>query len=654
MTDHSKWLATAAIALTAMYADAKVTIPSTMFSTDFATYGEVGMTYLPEEWHTYGNGEIPLPEYRDWFGDDGDGPYYVIRKAEASWGAYSNSSFMTNTPADEWLVTPSIHIESDDALLTFTALATGSYSKSDFMVMVSDTGFTPDDFNRVPIAAKSIWSSMSSVSTSTYSAVVKGYAGKDVHIAFINRSSDAGLLGFNDIHVAPFNVGVDNHTPTVLPAGTLFNISLSATVATPQTCEFLTATLVLPDGSRSEITKECRITSAGTKVELSFPEEYRMTDEPFRYRIEIRPELEGLEAAVVEETIEVPMSSYRPVVLIEEFTGTWCVNCPRGIAFMEYYHDRYTGNDGHGKVIGVALHSNDMMSMTDPSYLNSAMTAVGVNGYPGASFNRAVGGDPSEKAIVEELLAGDCYSDIRIDRVDFTSGDETIDVRYTVRNGYSKNDIGQRVAFIITEDNVRGTDMSWCQQNGLSGVSQTAVENTYGAGLWKYFQPFAQGSSVILYTDIAYEHVARGIFPDYRGHALEGPCQADTGRQETYSMPLPSKVMVDSNINVVAVLMDAETGRVLSADETGYGRFNKDLTDVDRVEGASGLIEICGKNIYVKSSGGVAVDVFACDGTKVLGAEGREGDTIGLQSLHGVHIVRASSSEGTESIKTVL
>lgn len=640
-------------AMMAMPALAGIMVPSTVFSIDFADYGEAGMTYLPAEWHTFGCGETPLEPYSEMFGEDG--PYYVVHKAATYWGAYSNSSYVSNTPADEWLVTPPIHMESDVALLTFTAMATGTWNASEFRVMVSDKGFTPDDFTKAPVADKQLRSSEYSVNTSGFSAVVKGYAGKDVRLAFVNRSSDAGLLGFNNIEVAPYHVEIANDTPSVLPAGSLFNISMTATVSTPVVCSGLTAVLILPDGSRETLELNPRLTSGGTKVALAFPGEYRMPEDGFSYTVEILPGMEGAEAAVYTGTIDAPTSFYAPVVLVEEFTGSWCGNCPRGMAFMDYYHDRFNGADGQGRVIGVALHSNDMMSMTNPDYLNASMTAVGVTGYPGASFNREVGGDPSDVATVEQMMGRDCFSSIRIDRVDFHPGDEEIGVAYTVRNAFSRDDIGERVAFIVTESDVRGNNQGWNQANFLSGYSQQAVENTYGSELVPYFIPFISGSSTISYTDIAYEHVARGIYPDYNGVRLEGACEADAERRGSYTLPVDRKIINEEHINVVAVLLDADNGQVLSADETAYDRFNLDLTAVDALSADSGrpLAFVEGRGIRIAGENPVNVEIYGADGRILFEGALPGGGWLDMSRIPGFCIVRVVSGEESTVLKGV-
>ncbi len=80
---------------------------------------------------------------------------------------------------------------------------------------------------------------------------------------------------------------------------------------------------------------------------------------------------------------EVSVFNMAPVhqALMEEYTGTWCGYCPRGWAAMEYIKENYPD------FITAAYHNDDPMTITT-SY------PVSVSGFPSASFDRSVLGDP--------------------------------------------------------------------------------------------------------------------------------------------------------------------------------------------------------------------------------------------------------------------
>lgn len=71
--------------------------------------------------------------------------------------------------------------------------------------------------------------------------------------------------------------------------------------------------------------------------------------------------------------------------LMEEYTGTWCGWCPRGMAAMEAMTELY-GDD----FVGVAFHNGDAMQITN-NYPKE------ISGYPGSTLDRVGGSiDPFE------------------------------------------------------------------------------------------------------------------------------------------------------------------------------------------------------------------------------------------------------------------
>lgn len=92
------------------------------------------------------------------------------------------------------------------------------------------------------------------------------------------------------------------------------------------------------------------------------------------------PNLSASAKARVVFTPSIPVN--RPMV--EEYTGLWCGNCPRGYVALEYLKEHY-GAD----FVAAAWHNSDPMAVSS-AYPNS------VPGYPFAYVNRKIALDPSE------------------------------------------------------------------------------------------------------------------------------------------------------------------------------------------------------------------------------------------------------------------
>lgn len=609
---------------------------------------------LPQGWTTYGTGNVAQELWQQMFGDKGEAPYYRVAKIAGFDGAWSNSTYHYEAEANEWLVTPPIHISSDSQLLRLTALAYGSAANNRYRVLVSEAGQEQESFKRNPVLNTTLRSTTYEVASKDSYVALNGYAGKDICLAFVNKSQDAGLLGFTDIVIESYYLDVNNLTPMVLPSGSEFNIAASFSVRTPVNVDRFTVTLSTSTGFTETCVIEQTCDISGTRFAVEFPG-FKLDESGLDYTLTVTPDFEGAEPTVITGEVSTPISSYEPVAVIEEFTGTWCSNCPRGTAFLNFYHDYFTGHDGKIKAIGIAIHSSsDPMLMEDPSYLNTAYNISGAKGYPSAFFNRTTLGDPSDRNIVEETANTRSYSKINIRKVGYSKG-MPLRVDYSVENSYSMKSMNHRVALVVVENDVTGPDEEYYQVNGLAGVSKTAVINTYGEELWPYFRQFAEGEQVILGSQISYNHVARGIYPDYYGEAITSACTALEPVDFNRSIPMPAQVADPANIAVIALLLDGNTGNVLGADEVEAVDFNKDLTAVETVAAAGASVSLAGNTLLVSAESDAEVSIYSVDGRQVLSASVPTGfSTVDCSSLSGVVIVNVRTADGAVSVSKLM
>lgn len=170
-------------------------------------------------------------------------------------------------------------------------------------------------------------------------------------------------------------------------------------------------------------------------------------------------------------------------VLVEEFTGTWCGWCPRGIVTMEELRETYTD----GSVIPVAVHYKDeMSSSTFSSVINSFAT-----GFPSAVMNR--------QTYINYLYPTDnCISEIEtyksypaLAKVTATArfNEDKSAMVFDTKSSFSfDNDKASELyalAFVVTEDNVGPYYQTNYYAGGSSGTlpgwsdKPEAVENVY-------------------------------------------------------------------------------------------------------------------------------------------------------------------------------
>lgn len=639
-----------AVVAAAFSAGAQSTSPVTYFE-DFSKLGQNGDP-LPSEWVTYGVGEVPMPEWQDVFGNDGKAPYYRLMNINGYWGAFSNSSFIEDVESDEWLVTPKIHINYDEEIIMLTVGAygkAGSSALNEFSVFVSETGNTKEDFDRAPAGQSYIYGKISKLNTKRVAIPLRGYAGKDVYLAFVNRSKDSALCGLTELSIARYYVSATDHTLRVLPEGSKTNISLTVDINTPYEIDGFNVSLSTSTGVKSEVKIDRPVNIVGKTFNITFPEEIVVPKEGVTYTVTIDPGIEGTDAFEMKGIISTPSRTYTPVAVIEELTGTWCGFCPRGAAYLDYYTSKY--NSDKGRAIGIAVHYNDLMEISGREYLTTLQNRMGTTSFPMAYFQRTIQNDPGTPRAVEIIMETPSYSKVSIDKVDFHPETERkMTVDFSVENAYDMEALDQRVVFVVIENDVKpsGDNLEgWSQANQYSGITQTAIEQAYGDELWPFFQPYCEAPNPIPYQDITYQHVARGIFPEFDGILLNASCKAEEKVAFQTTFDCPTIVDKDENVAVVALLIDDKNKRIITADEMPYALFNGS-NGIEAVA-EDGNISIVNANgmLSVKAHEAMAVELVGIDGMAKARYESGDGTlSVPAADFSGIMIVKVTTANG--------
>ncbi len=242
-------------------------------------------------------------------------------------------------------------------------------------------------------------------------------------------------------------------------------------------------------------------------------------------------------------------TEYTANLLVEECTGTWCQWCPGGIEFMNRAVEAFE----EGRVIPIAAHltqSTSIDPMNCSTYLNWANTYSA--GFPTAIVNRRPDFRfvPNTESIIEYAM--EMLDDVSLEptyatvAAKATLSDDKKNVNATVDVTFSF-DITKakyRVAFILTEDNVG----PYAQTNGYD-----AKNHMFG---WE-----KKGSPV----SMTYNHVAR-YYKSYPGIENSLPATITGGKTMQYSTSIPAtNVDNTANMNLVAIVMDMETGKVINS-----------------------------------------------------------------------------------------
>lgn len=617
-------------------------------------FAQVIETYYTEDFHNgFANGMTR--EDRDGFKVSGDVSSIDAALGNARYGwvfmnrsysdlcAASPSKYTNGGVSDDWLSTPAIELPDVDNLAFIWEGRSYSADEPDgYRILVSTTGPVKEDFTDEPIAVITA----EPTDWTKHYASLDAYRGQTVYIAI--HSNTAGFI-----------LQIDN-----------LEVSQLEQMADAITLEDLTQQL-LPEGE-NRLVLEGRlntefgsiITSADLKVKYDGGE-YNGTitsftpasDGSLTFRAELPIEVPvsgclsytyevtaaGMSDSCSGEVYNPGPSDYVRRVVIEERTGTWCPYCIRGLAAIDESKERYPDN-----YIGIAVHNDDVM--TD-SYYDGAIAQFCDAGYPAAVGNRVKRISPYPDTFVstiqdvlwERVLAG---INVRAEWTD--DSQEAIDVNVYTNFTFSANHANFNVALVILEQDVyRPGDSNYNQANG------------YAYGRLGVMGGYEQYGNPISSYDIKYPDVARGIYPEIGGELAYTSFRANNPALYQSTLDLPSTVLEKGNVEVVALLINPETGEIINAaavDEADFGNMeDPGLGIADNVVADKAKAWSADGNLMVDLSGiegNADVAVYALDGTCVARYTLQGGSLHNLGNLPaGLSIVTVTAGDVFETHK---
>lgn len=317
---------------------------------------------------------------------------------------------------------------------------------------------------------------------------------------------------------------------------------------------------------------------------------------------------------------------FKKNIVVEEWTGTWCGYCPRGIVGMGYMKEKY-GDDGF---IGIAVHGNNGTArdpMTISSYLPFLNTWA-IVGYPGCVMNRSTTFDPNIQELEKNYISASKESTfVRVAQLSAEYNDGNpgeLNVSAAPEFLYPLKEGGYRLAFVITENNFG----PYYQTNYFTGAKYDmgGWENYPGTKMWYY------------------DEVARDI-TDWDGIAGSIPEQLDAMTPAPYSTTISlANVKYLRRCDLIALVINERNGEIVNAAKMSLRETGVEGVEAEEsvaVTTRPGAIEIRGE--YAEA------EVFAIDGTRVAAPD--SGGTITLGS--GIYVVRVTGLDGKTTIKKV-
>ncbi len=265
----------------------------------------------------------------------------------------------------------------------------------------------------------------------------------------------------------------------------------------------------------------------------------------------------------------IPISALNSVprkrTLLEEYTGFWCGWCPRGYVGLEKLAELYPDD-----YVLVSYHNGDELEI-----MNSTLFPSPVKGFPTSWMDRTTeldayyGLGDKDFGIADDLAERNkLFGQADINITPTLSADQsTVNINAEVIFPYDLANDNYAVEYILTSDGL--TDATWGQSNYYANGSQ---------GYPQYMDVFANGESTVyglVYNDIAV------LTSEMLGGSKNSvtAATADVPVKLSYAFPLAyafntsyASVIQDvTKLKVVALLIDAATGKVLNANVAKIG-----------------------------------------------------------------------------------
>lgn len=463
-------------------------------------------------------------------------------KGKSNHAAASTSWYNPAGTSDDWMITPPLTLTGSHPQLQWTAKSSDKKHRDGYEVYISTNGGTEKaDFN----TASPLFSTAAEENSwTTHTLSLEAYSGQTVRIAFVNNSSDCSRLYVDNLLVEEYHLlGCD------LDLGNFINysgpITLSGTASTISETPIDGFTIGVEAAGETTTQHFNDQLSAAQPVAFTLDRKLNIgKHEALSYKV-------WIEANGNQYVLDRQVKSYPRKAVCEEGTGTWCGWCVRGIVALDSIKKHYAD-----RIIGIAAHSGDVMAS---DYITNVSQYFG-NGYPTGNVNRTKVCDPEDfiSNCNIQMKAAVPYSYMTLD-LDFDRTTRCVTTNTTLYFAEDMNNQQLALAYAIIENNVHQPGNKKYQQHN----SYANGENGPMGGYEQYGEYIP--SEVMYFND-----VARGFVDDLSG--IDGTVPADiTADQpvtDNRSFILPNNILVDDNVEIVALLIDKASGHIINGEQT--------------------------------------------------------------------------------------
>ena len=586
------------------------------------------------------------------------------------YSAASTSMYMPTGTSDDWLVTPQINIMDKLCTLTFKSQSFRRASSDSLKVVVWPcdniySTLNEDIVNRMKAEGKVIYFERETPGKSESELAgnwkentisLAEFAGKNVYIAFVNQNENQSLVFVDDIqvlHDLPFFAAFDTDETVVNQN----NATIEGNIVINEAGPFKSLSMVLKDAQGNkldEIAETGLNLVKGDKRTFKFSKKLPLTVGAInRYTVDFK--LDDKENSVSKTISNL---SFQPTkrVTLEEFTGMGCTNCPLGILGIDNLHNIYgdlfipmalhcytgdqlgTGVSNYAAFLNLVAAPSGRIQRGDITYPITQDKTTGAYTFaPTDNTTYSV----TWQSEVEKQLATPAPAEITATSKLSAKG-KALTVPCAVKYALNANDVNLKLFAVVLENGLVGY-----QSNGFSSIADPTI-GEWGQG-GKY-----GAASVNPYV---FDHVVRGTYGEtFTGTSELFPTSIEAGKEytATINIPMPSSVENANNTEVVVMLFDGNTDKLINAYKT---RPSNAVDGIDEVitDNATAAVMVMAQqgNVVVTSPVAAHVQVMSLDGRTLCQAQGQGIITL-APATRGVAIVKVTTQNGVVVKKVMM
>lgn len=630
-----------------------------LFSDDFNDVSNSLIRYLLYE----GDHNVPTAEMKNLYFDKDNTPWnFTIRESESSSDYCVASTSMYNPvgKSDDWMSIPQLYIENSDYYLEFDSQSYKKAKSDTLKVYVLEDNdvyesFTKDLYDKFINNGELIYSEKQTPGNSEdnlsddwkhNSIRLEKYSGKNIYIAFVNQNEDQSMIFIDNVNVAykgDFLIGIS--TPNSVVAQDDVEIKGFIKITGDKTYNDLKLTCVSADGNFSDTFEASGLGLNSSSANYAFAFSKKMPLTKGQENIyKISADLDGTQYSV---QWKVNNLTFEPVkrVVIEEGTGTWCSNCPNGFLAIEHLEELYPG-----QIIAVGAHNGDSFAYED------YVQFLGITAFPSGRINRidtiyspvtyvnekpsftSESGNETFTDIVNREMEEPTYSDISIESAVYDANRNMFEVKTMLKYALDMQSLNQNLCYVVVENK-----LPEYQSNNL----YLQTDPFYGE--WGKGGQYGSANAFYIFNDVARKFVSsfNGI-----GGSVPSYAKADEEISYTVSQSAPGNVINWDNAEVVCMLLDANTGKIVNAVKSPFTKGSVGINDLNSDDN---LVQIynADNNIYVMfcDASDAKIEIYDMSGKLVYLTSSNyvanDPVCIDASGFSGIYIIRVVTDDNT-------